>query len=79
MFDQLISKLSRIHTNSADNISTFVTQKSGGSEGTATDEGGSPDLFRCPSCDTVYVAIDKEACSNCGTGVKQVRSTLRDQ
>jgi len=30
-------------------------------------------LFRCPSCETVYIAYTKETCGTCGTDVTQVR------
>jgi len=33
-------------------------------------------LFRCPACDDVYVAVEKDTCSKCGGDVEEVRSTL---
>jgi hypothetical protein len=49
--------------------------------GNATDGGPSPDrrtsrLFRCESCEAVYVARTKETGGTCGTGVTRIRSTL---
>jgi hypothetical protein len=29
-------------------------------------------LYECPSCESVYVAIDKETCSACRTQVEQI-------
>jgi len=33
-------------------------------------------LFRCPACDTVYVAIEMETCRDCHTELREVPSTL---
>lgn len=33
-------------------------------------------LFSCPECDVVYIALDKQQCSNCRSEVREVRSTL---
>lgn len=33
-------------------------------------------LFRCPDCETVYVARDKQTCRTCGTDVVDVDSTV---
>jgi rRNA maturation endonuclease Nob1 len=37
-----------------------------------------PSLYECPACTTVYVAVEKETCSTCGTTVEQVGSTDAD-
>lgn len=42
--------------------------------------GGSDSaLFHCLQCDTVYVAMTKEVCSDCGTDVSRVPSTLETE
>ena len=33
-------------------------------------------LYQCPDCESVYVAIDKEACDTCDTAVEEIPSTL---
>lgn len=35
----------------------------------------STQLFRCPSCDRVYVATDKQTCSTCNADVERVVQT----
>lgn len=37
----------------------------------AADEPES-NLYECPSCDSVFVAIDKETCSSCRTPVERI-------
>lgn len=54
-----------------------------GDDGLTTEEAttGGPNgrsyaqLFRCPSCDRVYVATDKRTCSTCNTAVEDVERT----
>ena len=42
-------------------------------EGLEDPEGGRRvPLFQCPECETVYLATEKETCSNCGSAVEQV-------
>lgn len=38
---------------------------------TEPQEQSAVSLFRCPDCDAVYVAIDKDACSTCETSVEE--------
>jgi len=54
---------------------------------TATDGGGrtmdrgpgdaaaGPSLYECPSCEQVYVAVDKRTCATCDDTVAEVVST----
>jgi hypothetical protein len=37
-----------------------------------------PSLYECPACTTVYVAVEKDTCSTCGTSVEQVASAAAD-
>ncbi|EMA01934.1 hypothetical protein SAMN05443574_10451 [Haloarcula vallismortis] len=39
-----------------------------------TDAAGEPEsnLYECPSCDSVFVAIDKETCASCRTPVERI-------
>lgn len=32
-------------------------------------------LYACPSCNTVYIASEKQTCSSCETAVEQVPAT----
>lgn len=41
-----------------------------------TTETTQSSLFLCSSCDSVYIATEKQTCSTCGTPVRQVRATL---
>lgn len=45
---------------------------------TEDSERAETTLFRCPSCDDVYVAVEKDTCSKCGGDVEAVPSTLAD-
>ena len=47
-----------------------VQASSAGDDG-AADEPES-NLYECPSCDSVFVAIDKETCASCRTPVEQI-------
>jgi len=35
-------------------------------------------LFSCPECDAVYLALEKERCSNCRAEVTEVPGSLTD-
>lgn len=35
-------------------------------------------LFRCPECDVVYLALEKENCSSCRNEVREVPGSLSD-
>jgi hypothetical protein len=35
-------------------------------------------LFRCPDCEVVYLALEKESCSSCRGEVTEVSPTLTD-
>lgn len=45
-----------------------------------TDEdaptGPNSSLFQCSECDEVYIALEKDRCSNCRTEVTEVSPTL---
>ncbi|MFU1781671.1 hypothetical protein ACM16X_09845 [Haloarcula japonica] len=49
-----------------------VQAGSTGSNGADTAEEPESNLYECPSCDAVFVAIDKETCSSCRTSVKKI-------
>lgn len=44
----------------------------------STDQN-SPSLFQCPSCQSVYVAVEKVECSSCDTAVEQLDTTRSKQ
>jgi len=44
--------------------------------GAASSAERNTKLFECPSCETVYVAVEKSACSNCDAPVEEVSATL---
>jgi hypothetical protein len=44
--------------------------------GAASSATRNTKLFECPSCENVYVAVEKSACSNCDTPVEEVSATL---
>ena len=48
-----------------------ASSASGSSDGSDADEPES-NRYECPSCDAVFVAIDKETCSTCRTSVKRI-------
>lgn len=50
--------------------STVRTEPDGDSE--APD----PRLYRCPDCDTVYIAAETQLCSSCDTTAEQIPSTI---
>jgi hypothetical protein len=53
-------------------------QTEGASErGTGADRDGSS-LYRCPTCETVYIAGEKRTCSTCQSDVERVPATLSD-
>jgi hypothetical protein len=33
-------------------------------------------LFACQECNSVYVALEKQTCSSCGTAVEEIPATL---
>jgi rubrerythrin len=39
---------------------------------TRSGENSRSRLYQCPSCGTVFVAIDKETCFTCQTSVEQI-------
>ncbi|AUG47333.1 hypothetical protein BVU17_07280 [Haloarcula taiwanensis] len=49
-----------------------IQASSAGDDG--ADSTGEPEsnLYECPSCDSVFVAIDKETCSSCRTPVERI-------
>ncbi|MFC4447916.1 hypothetical protein [Halorussus aquaticus] len=56
-------------------------RRTGGRAGTTSDSGATrrdesrSSLFRCPDCEAVYIATDKDTCSTCETTVQRVPST----
>ncbi|MDS0221504.1 hypothetical protein NDI54_09095 [Haloarcula sp. S1AR25-5A] len=40
-------------------------------DGAVADEPES-NLYECPSCESVFVAIDKETCASCQTAVERI-------
>jgi len=42
----------------------------------APDDDRQPSLYACQSCDSVYIATEKQTCQSCGTAVEQVPATL---
>jgi len=41
-----------------------------------TESDGTGNLFHCHQCGVVFIATEKETCSQCDVEVEQVRSTL---
>jgi hypothetical protein len=37
-----------------------------------------PSLYQCPSCETVFVAVDKQTCSTCETDVERVPTAVTE-
>lgn len=50
------------------------TQPSGASE--PSGSGPRSKLFRCPECEVVYLALEKDVCSSCRGEVTEVSQTL---
>ena len=74
MLGQIADKLTRLHGDSAGERDKTTPQKEADEGNGATpDQQPSSQLFRCPSCETVYIAYTKETCGTCGTDVTQVR------
>lgn len=42
----------------------------------APDGDSQSSLYACRSCDSVYIATEKQTCQSCGTAVEQVPATL---
>ena len=53
-------------------LKTVVTN--GTEPDTATTVSSS--LYRCPTCDTTYIAIEMESCQSCDASVDEVPSKL---
>jgi len=49
-----------------------ASSTNGNEDGTDAPEEPESNLYECPSCDAVYVAIDKETCSSCRTPVERI-------
>jgi hypothetical protein len=54
--------------------SRLAARPSGGPEPGSEDVRTA--LFHCPSCETVYIAEDKDVCGGCDHPVEQVPATL---
>lgn len=50
------------------------TRPSGPSGNSAS--GSRSKLFRCPECEVVYLALEKDVCSSCRSEVTEVSPTL---
>lgn len=74
---QVIHSGGRVHGDG----DTSATSRSelGDEAGASRDEQPSSGLFRCDSCEAVYIAQNKETCSTCGTAVSQIRATPSGQ
>ncbi|KAA9407164.1 hypothetical protein Har1131_10265 [Haloarcula sp. CBA1131] len=49
-----------------------VKASSAGDSGRDAADEPESNLYECPSCDSVFVAIDKETCSSCRTSVEKI-------
>lgn len=49
-------------------------------EGSSAERDSTPEskLFRCPECDVVYLALEKETCSGCRNEVTEVTGSPTD-
>ena len=59
-------------------FSDLVTQDQSAPEPTDPDRERNGDrsaLFRCPSCELVFVAVEKEQCSHCESQVTKIEET----
>ena len=73
MFRQITDKLTRLHGDSAGEGDTTTPRKEAGEgNGAPPDQQPSTHLFRCASCETVYIAHTKETCGKCRTVVTEV-------
>jgi len=78
VFGQIKNKITRFRDDFADKGDTTITSRGKPNEGNGAtpDQQTSSQLFRCPSCETVYIAHTKETCGTCGTDVSQVCATV---
>ena len=74
VLEQITDGLTRLRGDSAGDGDTTTPQKEVG-EGNGASPGRqpSPHLFRCPSCEMVYIAYTRETCETCHTDVTEVR------
>ena len=62
--------------------SVWAQGRESGSEHAAEDadeqRSSTPDskLFSCPTCDVVYLALEKDVCSSCSSEVQEVSPSL---
>ena len=76
MFDQLRSALALVQPGGDETESTPTPNETKPvTDGTGEESG--PHLFQCGSCETVYIAVDKETCSKCDSAVTRVPSPRR--
>lgn len=76
MFDRLRSTLARLQPDGDETEPTPTPHETGPvADGTGDDSG--PHLFQCGSCETVYIAVNKETCSKCDSAVTRVSSPRR--
>jgi hypothetical protein len=62
---------------SADAVPVQDADAVAGDDGTGRPSGAAGSkLFSCPECDVVYVAVEKDVCSNCRSDVREVPSSL---
>ena len=52
------------------------TRPGGASEDAGPGARPSSKLFRCPDCEVVYLAVEKDVCSSCRAEVTEVSPTL---
>lgn len=82
MFEQLIRRITDCRSDDGGERPATTPPKENASERnheTETDATGNANLFRCLSCEIVYIAIDKQTCSKCDGSVEQIPSTLHDR
>ena len=71
---QITDKLTWLHGDSVGESDATTPQKEvGEGNGVSPDQQPSSHLFRCPSCEAVYIAYTKETCETCHTNVTEVR------
>lgn len=80
MFEQIKQLIQfRGRSTSGGDISTTPRSEVSDETGASQDQQPSSRLFRCPSCDTVYIAHSKEMCESCDTTVTQISATPYNQ
>ena len=73
MLERITDKFPRIKNHAGEGDAASSRANAGDESGASPDRQPSSDLFRCPSCGTVYIADSKETCRTCRTDVAEVR------